>query len=87
MLKKRPKKKKKKKKKDNENINTIRFIPVLLFLFSGLFAPVGEITHEIMHLLSLNTKDGGTQNNDTCPALFCCVHFPGSFQLCDSCHQ
>ena len=39
-------------------------------MFSGLFAPMGEIACERMHLLSVNTKEGGTQNTTRRAARF-----------------
>ena len=77
-----------KTEKNYENINTTMFhYQFFVAVISGLFAPIGEIVHERMHLLPVNTKQGRTQNKThgtSHPLFSCCIHIPSSFQCCHS---
>ena len=80
--KRKEKKKKEKMEKNYEDINTIvSFSVVRCFRSKGYLLFI--IAHERMYLLSISTKEGGTQKKTSC-----CVHIPShSFQFCHSCHQ
>ena len=70
--------------KNYEDINTtVSFSVLRCFRSAGYLLLI--IADERMYLLSINTKEGGTQKKCPRPVFFCCVHIPSRFvKFCHS---
>ena len=69
----------------------VSFSVLRCFRSMSLFAPIGEIAHERMHVLSIisyKTKERHQTRHMSRPVFSCCAHISSnSFQFCHFYHQ